>query len=78
MDGMDPENVKGLDDEDDVLNGLDVVICVGLTGWYGLAGLGMGMTAVGVTGLTGLAGPGVVHVLQEEDDSCDPPTIVPL
>ena len=78
MDGIDPENVKGLDGEDDVLNGLDTLTCVGLTGWIGLAGPGIGMTGVGLIGWIGFAGPGVVHVLHGEDDPCDPPTIVPL
>ena len=42
MDGMDPENVKGLEEEDVVMTALDGVICLvgckGLAGWKGLTG----------------------------------------
>ena len=42
MDGMDPENVKGLEEEDVVMTVLDGVMglvgCKGLAGWKGLTG----------------------------------------
>jgi hypothetical protein len=64
MDGIDPENVKGLGGEEVLVNGL--------AGKTGLTG------CVGLAGWTGLDGPGVVLLLQMVDDPGEPPVIVPL